>query len=145
LNQGEVWPDLVRPVDGKFQLAHLIERCERDTKPLRIGARCFGGGHANDVQPGPYAFPQELEEKTGGRAGAKPNAHAGAHKLKCACGGISLIPVGIHQLNGGYLGTRRRVYLASFPARAKPKKAVDANPRFDPWAIRKSVPCPTAP
>ena len=96
LDQAEIGPDLVGAVDGQIELRRFIERGQRDAAALGIGAGRLRRRHRNDVEAGPHAFADQLDEMLRGRAGAKPEPHAGTHEFDGASSGCAFLGFGVH-------------------------------------------------
>ena len=91
LDQAKVLVKLIRAVDGQVQPFRLIQRDDLNADLPRQFRRAGRGRHALDPQA-LFAHPltQTAHHPGGGRAGAKPDLHAGLHEIHSALGGDEL-------------------------------------------------------
>ncbi len=106
----QVGRDLVGAVDRQVELGRLVERRQRNAKPLGLRARRLRGRHRDDVEAGAHALAQQLDEMPRGRAGAEPEPHARAHEFDRAGGGGTFLGLDVHWRAGSTVGT---AYVAS--------------------------------
>ena len=94
LDEAQLRVDLVGAVDGQVELRRLLQRRQRNAEACRLGARRFGGRHADDLKTGRDVLAERGDEAARRGAGAEAKLHAGLDKSEGGGGGALFGVVG---------------------------------------------------
>jgi len=99
LDQPQLIVDLIGAIDGEMQVRRVVERGQRNAKPLGLRTRRLGCRHAKHLESGGDFNSQRLDEARRGRAGAEPQPRPVADEIEGAQGCTFLEQRGIAQIH----------------------------------------------